>query len=444
MTIQPAKTKLLGIVARFVAASVLLVTATGCHLSLNSSAAKSIPANRLDPALFDCPREDLSPLPYAKLGQPTPDQHVIGAGDVLSVYVFGVFPASEDETPILQRQQATNQRYYPPNGSVVSPATGLPVQVQAGGLIDLPLVDPIQVDGMTMPQAIEAIRAAYRAKDVLKEGRDRITVSLLIPRVIRVVVLREDTPATTVALSSPQAVDQIHRGSGEVIDLPIFQNDVLHAMAATGGLPGTDAARELYVIRAESGLSERFLSGGDLESIVSGGEGGQCNPGVVRIPLVGCPCDPVPFGIEDIVLGQGDVLFIPRRNEYYYTGGLLPGGRVPLPRDEDIDVIEAIAMANGSPGGPLGLDGGVLANGRPGFVREATRVIILRKLADGRQLNIRVDLDRAMHDHKERIRILPDDVLMVHQKPSASILNVTMNWLGGQWVPQSFLVGADD
>ncbi len=86
----------------------------------------------------------------------------------------------------------------------------------------------------------------------------------------------------------------------------------------------------------------------------------------------------------------------------------------------------------------------MLANAEPGYIREATRVLILRTLADGRQLPIRVDLDRAMKDSKERIRILPNDVVMVQQKPSGSILNVTMNWIGGQWVPNAFLVNAGD
>ena len=30
-------------------------------------------------------------------------------------------------------------------------------------------------------------------------------------------------------------------GTGQIIDLPAYQNDVLTALARTGGLPGTDA-----------------------------------------------------------------------------------------------------------------------------------------------------------------------------------------------------------
>ena len=409
-----------------------LASSTGCHLV--SSAKDAIPAHRLPKDLFDCPREDLAPVPFAALGQSKPDEHLIGGGDLLSIYIYGVLPPTEEETPILQRSQAVNQRYYPARGSNIGPATGLPIRVAADGSLDLPLIGRLDVGGLTIPQAIDKILAKYRAEDILQEGRERITLTLMVPRLSRVLVLREDTPDDQVKLVSPQAVNEIHRGSGSVIDLPVYENDVLHALAATGGLPGTDAAREVYVIRKHAGLEHTYLNAGKLQSLVSGDQGDGCSPGVIRIPLAGCPCESLPFTESDIVLNDGDVLYIPRRNEYFITGGLLPGGRVPLPRDEDVDVIEAIAMASGSAGGPLGQDGSVLANGNPGFLREPTRVLILRTLADGRQLKIRVDLDRAMSDPKERIRILPDDVVMLQFKPSASTLNVALNWFTGNGI----------
>ena len=422
------------------AAVVLILTSTGCHLV--SSAAKSVPAHRLDPNLFDCPRESLVPVPFSALGQPKPQEHVIGAGDTLAIYIFGVFPANEEETPILQRSQALNQRYYPARGSVVGPATGLPIRVDDMGNVDLPLIGPISLQGKTMAGAIESIREAYRKERVLKEGLERITVTLIMPRVRRVVVLREDTPSPNVALVPPVVNAEIHRGSGEVIDLPVYENDVLHALAATGGLPGTDAARELFVIRREAAINPAMMNAQALEKMTQQQAQGE-HPHVIRIPLATRPCDTFKLHDGDTILEEGDVLFVPRRNEYFVAGGLLPGGRIALPRDEDIDVIEAIAMASGSAGGPLGLDGGVLSNGRPGYIREATRVMILRKLPDGRQMNIRVDLDRAINDAKERIRIMPDDVVMLHQKPGGAFMNVTMNWIGGTWVPNAFLVNAD-
>ncbi|MEL6895950.1 MAG: polysaccharide biosynthesis/export family protein [Planctomycetota bacterium] len=430
-------------VAAAAAGIALLATCTGCHLPLVSSAKDAIPAHRLDPSLFDCPRSSMVPITFASLGQVKPDEHIVGPGDTLGVYVYGVFPPNEEETPVQQRNQAINQRYYPPRGTVVGPTTGLPIRVEPSGSIDLPLVGAVDVEGLTIEESVEAIRQAYDAKEVLKKGNERITVGLVIPRVKRVVVLREDTPSANVSLVPAVANEEIHRGSGEIIDLPIYENDVLHALGQTGGLPGTDAGRELYVIRNSAVGMPAAINAEAVHSMIHNPQAGNVQSNVIRIPLAARSCDGVPFNPQDVVLEDGDVLFVPRRNEYFVTGGLLPGARIALPRDKDIDVIEAIAMSSGSAGGPLSLNGSVLANGRPGYIREATRVLVLRKLPDGRQLNIRVDLDRAMQDPKERLRIIPDDVVMVYMKPEASFLNVTMNWIGGQFIPQAFFVNSD-
>ncbi|MEO1617650.1 MAG: polysaccharide biosynthesis/export family protein, partial [Planctomycetota bacterium] len=368
---------------------ILLCSTTGCHLV--SSAKHAIPAHRLDPGLFDCPREKMVPISYAALGQDRPVEHLIGPGDTLSAYIFGVFPANEDESPVQQRTQAVNQRYYPPRGTEVGPSTGLPIRVNDRGTIDLPLIGQVSIAGKTIAEGIEVIRKAYRDKEVLKEGNEQINLSLVIPRVRRIVVLREDTPNTSVALVPPEANNEIHRGSGQVIDLPIYENDVLHALAATGGLPGTDAAREIYVVRREAAQNNAFMNANLLQTLSSGAAGVAVNPNIIRIPLAVQPCDMTTILPEQVILHDGDVVFVPRRNEYFVTGGLLPGARIALPRDEDIDVIEAIAMATGSAGGPLGLSGAAIANARPGYIREATRVLVLRKLGDGRQITIRVD-----------------------------------------------------
>ena len=151
------------------------------------------------------------------------------------------------------------------------------------------------------------------------------------------------------------------------------------------------------------------------------------DPQVIRIPLVACPGEELPFRPQDVILEAGDVVFVPRREEYFYVGGLVKGAKIPLPRDEDIDVVEALSLANGSVGGPLGQSGTALSAGTPGHMVRPTRVIILRTLPDGRQLPIRVDLARAMVNEKERILIQADDVLMFQFKPQQAIFNGALN-----------------
>ena len=420
-------------------AALTLAACTGCHAITDVH--ESIPASRLPHSLRVEQKEGRTPFPFTTLGQQKPTSHVIGARDHLSIYVYGVVPPGTEMTPVLERSQPINQRYYPPHGSVVSATTGLPVEVDADGSVNLPLIGKVQLAGLTLPEATTTIKNAYRAEQVTKEETERVQVALITARVNRVVVLREDTPATPVSLVKPGQVDHIHRGSADVVDLPVYENDVLHALAVTGGLPGTDAAREIWVFK-RAGLGDpHAICPEELQvRTASYSADGACdNNQVVRIPLTGCPGEELPFRACDILLDDGDVVYVPRREEYFYVGGLLSGAKIPMPRDEDIDVIEAIALANGSTGGPLGQSGQALASGTPGHMVRPTRVIILRKLADGRQLPIRVDLARAMTDEKERILIQPNDVVMLQFKPQQAVFNGVLNF-----VSLSFLLNSSN
>jgi len=408
------------------AAALSLNASIGCHAITDVH--ESIPASRLPRHLCVEPREGRSVFPFTALGQQKPEAHIIGPGDQLSVFVFGVMPPGTEGTPILQRTQPINQRYYPPHGSVIGTTTGLPVMVDQDGTVDLPFVGLVRLSGFTMQEATNAVKNAYREKEITKEETERVQVSLITARVHRVVVLREDTPAPQVQLVKPGQVDQIHRGSADVIDLPAYENDVLHALSITGGLPGTDAAREIWVFKRAGLANPHAICAEELasrsESFRNGASGENQ---VVRIPLTGSPGESLPFTAADVVLEDGDVVYLPRREEYFYIGGLVAGAKIPMPRDEDIDVIEAIALANGSVGGPLGQSGVALAGGTPGYMVRPTRVIILREMPDGRQLPIRVDLARAMVDQKERILIQPNDVIMLQMKPAQAFFNGMLN-----------------
>lgn len=409
-----------GVVTLSVASSV------GCHAITDVH--ESIPASRLPRHLAVEPKEGRQVVPFTALGQEKPVSHIIGAGDQLSVYVFGVLPPGTEATPILQRTQPVNQRYYPPHGSIVGATTGLPVLVDQDGSVELPLIGKVQLGGLTLPEATTAVKNAYRDKQITKEDSERVIVSLVTARVHRVVVLREDTPSQAVSLVQPGQVDHIHRGSADVVDLPVYENDLLHALSVTGGLPGTDAAREIWIFK-RSGLNDpHAITADELQVRAASYHQSEENRGqVLRIPLTGCPGESVSFSAKDVVVEDGDVVYVPRREEYFYIGGLVAGAKIPLPRDEDIDVIEAVALANGSVGGPLGQSGEALQSGNPGYIIRPTRVIILREMPDGRQLPIRVDLARAMVDQKERILIQPNDVLMLQFKPHQAVFNGLLN-----------------
>lgn len=400
----------------------------------------AIPAYRL-PEQFEAPsRSNLNPINFTMLGSGNA-VHRIGPGDMLAITVQGVIPADPSAPPPIISGQATLAReYYPPNGSVNAPNFGLPIEVQINGAIQLPLVPLIDVSGMTLSEAAERIRSVFVAEEIVREGNDQVNVTLLRCRVNRVLVLRGDA-----SLESANFVRQgdavLHkRGSAAVVDLPVYESDVLHALAITGGLPGVDAYNEVWVLRRNS-LDEEAKQ--QVADLVNNGEyPSQAISSVAthveatRIPLKLCPDEPIPFSSEDVLLEDGDVVYIePRRDEYFYTGGLLPGRQIPMPRDEDLDVLEAIAIAQGSVGGFGGTQSVTVlrAGAGVGNIIPPTRVLVIRKLPNGQQLQIRVNLTDAKQNPNERLRIMAGDYIMMYYKPGEMLGNAALNFFNFNW-----------
>ena len=141
-------------------------------------------------------------------------------------------------------------------------------------------------------------------------------------------------------------------------------------------------------------------------------KGGYCNQeNSVRIPLRLAEHETVNFTEQDIILEDGDIVFIASRDdENFYTGGLLGGGEYTLPRDRDLDILEAIAIAEANNRQGAGAGSSALNSDVSISPSEA---IILRKLPNGTQVPILVDLYRARTRASERINIQPGDYIIV-------------------------------
>jgi hypothetical protein len=279
-----------------------------------------------------------------------------------------------------------------------TPGTGFPVTVRGDGTIVLPLVDPIPVAGLGISEATDAVRAAYVESRILPEGATRVFVSLTRGREYEVVVIREES-------GGREGVGK--RGTGHVVRLPAYENDVLHALSETGGMPGADAAAEILVFKG--GFHDALTRDMLLSQI-----GPQCDPcrpellfpggSAIRVPLR-YHAEHIPmFGEQDIVLQTGDVVMIASRDhERFYTGGALGGGEYLLPRDRDLDILQAIAVAGG-------VDPDTI---RPHDCCEHEEALVVRKISCGGQVTLRVDLRRALTDPRERILIQAEDLIIV-------------------------------
>jgi hypothetical protein len=497
---------------------------------------KGIPARYLPPEFQAETRMGKRTIDLSLLRQTPPSQYLIDSGDVLGVYIEGVLGRREDVPPV----------YFPERDDVSgTPSLGYPIPVREDGTLSIPMIEPLYVRGMTIRQVEETVRKAYTIdREILKPGRDRILISMQKPRTYRVLVIRQEAGneiGNAAGGAGQLNLGTVKRGTGRVVSLPAYKNDVLHALAETGGLPGLDAENAIYIIRrggpescqlppipapnvgpalapsgtflpslstgtehqnavggiqlaanaTESGagwghsvvpavgkgpqsagstwgwtpatghrtaaaaassapisgprpiggaapayshqgglphenwaapVEQPFVAGGVLPPEFAGQSHGPMafsdatvdNSGVVKIPIRLARGEAPHFNRENIILRDGDIVFIEsRETEIFYTGGLLGGGQFTLPRDYDLDVLGAVSIAEsqGQSGSARSI-GGVSALNNDVSI-SASNVIIVRQLPNGTQVPIKVDLYQAIRNPRERILIQPGDYVLL-------------------------------
>ena len=428
---EPARGKK-ALFSLFVLLSIL--PCAGCT-SIMNPVANGVPVPLLPPELRAESKAGQVNLPLYRLRQAPPDDYRIGPDDILGIWIEGVL-GEKGQAPVVGMSETK------------SPSLGFPIPVRKNGTISLPLVAPIKVEGMTLEEVENAIVKAYSVDTkILIPGKEKIIVTLQRPRQYHILVIRQDS-ATAGPNLAPSAVSattfgigvgvgsvgtSTKQGMGFAIDLPAYENDVLNALAKTGGFPGTDAVNEVLIYRGSfnnSGDGADVLNA--LQNCPSGSnplssltEGKQA----IRIPLRARPGEFPPIKPEDVILKTGDIVFIEARNaDVFYTGGFLVSGEYPLPRDADMDVVEAIARAHGpilTSQSSSNLTGSFSQSGI-GFPPPAL-VAVLRRTPNGDIVNIKVDLQRAMTDPEERLLIQSRDMIIMQFRMQDSIAQYFSN-----------------
>lgn len=393
---------------------------TGC--SSLTFPIRGVPAHCLPPDARPEAKRDQVPIDVTQLSQPRPETYRLAAGDVLSVYVPGVIPF---QTP--QQAPQLPPIHFPEPGSDLQPAVGFPVAVQESGKITLPSIKPIAVAGLSLEETAEVIRSTYLAENVLRDELTYPVVTLLRARTYHITVIREDT-----GRQGPLGND--HSATGMTVDLPAYQNDILGALMATGGLPGLAAKNEIQIYKhARRSLSPQnqtiMIAGENLEALPSGycleaNDALAFGSADLIIPLR------VPRGTQleldpsSVILESGDTVYISnRQTEVFYTAGLLPGGEHLLPRDYDVDVFAAMAIAGYSYGNAQPAGGGGAGGAIPATGVIPSQLFIFRERPDGTQYAIEVDLAKAVTNEKERLLVQPGDKLLLRYSCKEEILN---------------------
>lgn len=424
-----SRNRRMGLAFKALSACVLAASLSGC--AALTQPIEGVPANRLPADFFPEPKNELVPVDISLLSIEPPRDYQLGPGDILGVYVDGILPYSQPNSP--PQPPPVN---FPGAESSLPPSIGYPIAVQDDGTLSLPLLEPISVEGLTLDQVRDAIRDAYIKEEILRPDKARPIVTIIRERTYNVVVIREDA-AQTAGADGGGARD--YSASGSTINLPAYKNDILHALVQTGGLPGLGAKNEILILRASKAdkrKREEFM-----RTFYAYREAAQLDPcaclpqlpddpTVLRIPLRVKPGVVPALDEEDVTLEDGDIVYIEsREREVFYTGGLLGGGEFPLPRDYDLDVLGAMAMSGqlyqtGQQGGGMGQRGigglggmGGLQGVPPGIV------YILRKTECDGQIAIEVDLKEAYNNPSARPLIQPGDYVILQYKCEEELIN---------------------
>ena len=377
------------------------LTTTGCQ----SYAPKDLVAAQDVLNASCCKPDNTQQINFLALRQTPPEEYTLGKGDTLGIYIQGITGDKDVPPPVNF-----------PDDEGAQPGLGYPVPVRDDGYISLPLISPIRVAGLTLSETERRIIDAYtKDKEILLKGSEKIIVTLMRRRTYNVLVIREDVQSSSgrnTIRSNETFIGDTAGSETFSIELPANENDVLHALSETGGMPSELAKNEIIIFRG--GQS------GDVDSLVreidAPGASPQSNvrsgADIIRIPIEAERGNFPQFSEADITLYDGDVVYIEgREQEVFYTGGLLPGGRFPLPRDYKIDVLEAIALSGGSASGTAGQSSG---RGLEGVV-PPTQVTVLRKCGC-EQVAIDVDLRYALADPSERVIVQPGDLIVLEYR----------------------------
>ena len=388
--------------------------AGGCA-SLTNPVEDGIPVRRLPDEIFGRPKSELHQVPLNLLRINDPGEYKLDKGDVLAIVADEVLTKKELPIPVQFIQNPTSHK---------TAVQGLPVPVPDDGIVALPGLDPIDVRGRTVSQVRDAIiEQVVNVKKLVPKDQVRVFVELFQPRRYRVLVVREDNQQTGPTFANAgltaAVIGGMKRGSAHSLSLEPGHNDLLEALTQSGGPPGLEAKNEVIIRRGKYDAADPAK-------------------GYSRIPLRVRSDQPITFTEKDITLDDGDTVFIEARDtEVFYTAGLLGSAQIPLPRDYDLRVIEAISQVRG----PL-INGSFSQNA---FVASAVNsglgnpnpslVTVVRQLPNQQQILIRVDLNEAFRDLRENIIIMPGDKIVMQERPSESVtryftqtFHVTTNW----------------
>jgi polysaccharide export outer membrane protein len=283
------------------------------------------------------------------------------------------------------------------------------VRVSPEGQVPVPLIGLVPVAGFEPFEAEQQIAAAALERQILRQPS--VTLRVIEPAVNRVTVLG--------AVTKP-GVYELRRGS----------SDLANALAAAGGLT-EDAGTKVDLLRqgADNALATgpnqpagTEQNGVTLASYASSPWSPQGGNGFAppALPMPGAGPQTIHLDLAQIETAAGPsyslndrdvVMVLPDETRFIHVTGLVvKPDRFEVPRNQDVRVLDAIAMAGG-PSSPV-----------------ADKVFVIRRLPNMPEpAVIQVSMGSAKRDGNENLRLAPGDLVSVERTPATAVVDTINN-----------------
>lgn len=257
-------------------------------------------------------------------------------------------------------------------------------RVDDDGAIDLPLIGTVAVASLEPFEAARNVAAAGIERGIYR--RPHVTLDVKTRATNKITVLGAvETPGT--------------------YEIPRGACDLAAALGAAGGLT-EEASREVDLLRQGTTFmaSSPENAPGDGVSLAAHqqvyGSGSASGAGqrLARIDLAATP----EVADDERLLNDRDVVFaLPREKEVLHVAGLVnTPGQFDLPHDQDVHLLDAVAMAGGLKS-PV-----------------ADKVLVIRRPpGKAEPVVIRASLTRAKRNNLENIRLASGDMVSIERTP---------------------------
>lgn len=352
----------------YVCCTLLYVAMGLCFVGCKST---GIRANQLPSEYRTTGRKRTEDINFAKVAVPGASESLIAVRDLLEITV-STGRDDEKNKPFMAR-------------------------VADDGSVDVPVIGPVPVAGMEVFEAGQNIVTLARKRGMYRHPL--VTVEIESKAVNRITVLG--------AIADP-GVHEIPRGNC----------DLMSALAASGGLT-KEASTEVEIIRQpQFGLVAAEPIQNDPAELNSEGiqlaayqtqqkasrTQGWSAPQTYRFDLAN---GEMPQGADFRLVDRDVIRIIPRKKEVIHVAGLVnKPGQFELPVDEDIHLLDAVAMAGGK-SSPV-----------------ADKVLIIRQLENQpKPLIIQASLSKAKKDPLENLQLTSGDSISLEQTPATAVVD---------------------